>query len=469
MKLPSIFLDSLEGVSGYHREAFEAVHEWASPVTSVRLNPFKPVISSPDRTAAGEALEALYSTLTGNAEKTDPVPWCPHGYYLPDRPSFTLDPLWHGGAYYVQDASSMFLWHILAELTGGMSGLKTLDLCAAPGGKTTLLSGIPAIDLVVANEIIKSRVSILHENVVRWGAPQILVTSHDPVIFARTAGYFDLLVTDVPCSGSGLFRKDPAAVSEWSPDLVNLCSQRQRRILADALPSLKEGGILVYATCSYAREENEDILDFLCSAYEMESLPVSVDPAWGITETRSPEKRAEGYRFFPDKVKGEGFFIAALRQTKNFEDSHLKPSRVQMAPADEVAICRNWLRDEVQTTLFRRNEALVCLPEHLLMEYALLSSVLSFRKSGVRIGSVMKGTLVPDHEWALSTLRTPLAPEIDLTAAEALAYLRKQDLGQLPEHKGWAVVTFAGISLGLVKVLPQRVNNYYPVSWRILK
>ena len=218
MYLPPPLLASLQGVTGFNRAAFEAIHDSGEQVTSIRLNPFK--------------------SFAGHANwVTTPVPWCPAGRYLATRPSFTLDPVFHAGAYYVQEASSMFLWHALQQTVGNGGSSKVLDLCAAPGGKSSLLASYFSNGLVVANEVIKSRATVLVENMCKWGADQVIVTNNDPAHFKSVPGFFDVMVVDAPCSGSGLFRKDPAAVAEWSADNVQLCSQRQQRILADVLPA----------------------------------------------------------------------------------------------------------------------------------------------------------------------------------------------------------------------------------------
>ncbi|HEY1033070.1 MAG TPA: RsmB/NOP family class I SAM-dependent RNA methyltransferase, partial [Flavipsychrobacter sp.] len=226
--LPEILLKNLQGVKGFNKEAFIAAHQQAA-VTSVRLNPYK------------------VSGVFHNAEK---VPWCSEGRYLDARPVFTLDPLFHAGAYYVQEASSMFLQQALKATVPDNNNLRVLDLCAAPGGKSTLIASLLGKDsLLVSNEVIRTRASILEENMSRWGYMNTWVTSNDPKDFGKLKGYFDVIVVDAPCSGSGLFRKDERALGEWSEANVALCSGRQQRILADVWPALKEGGVLIYATC----------------------------------------------------------------------------------------------------------------------------------------------------------------------------------------------------------------------------
>lgn len=285
MILPASFLKSLEGIPGYDRDAFENVHEAGRQVTSLRINPGKWADPDIDKLIEG------FSLHQGRQIAASQIPWCVNGYYLSDRPSFTFDPYLHGGAYYVQEASSMFIGYALEKVCGKKKGLKALDLCAAPGGKTTLLASLPNISLLVSNELIRSRVPVLYENVVKWGAPHVFVSQNDPRDFQRLPGFFDILMVDAPCSGSGLFRRDPDAISEWSPNNVTLCSQRQQRILADAIPSLKDDGLLIYSTCSYSIEEDEHILDwlikehdFICSGVTLLYIcPIRYSPSFSRT------------------------------------------------------------------------------------------------------------------------------------------------------------------------------------------
>ena len=257
----------------------------AEPAVSVRVNPFKMTLAS---------LRAHFGPLAG-----DPVPWAPEeGLYLTGRPSFTFDPLFHAGAYYVQEASSMYVGRLfeqaLAQL-GRRAGLRVLDLCAAPGGKTTqLLSHLDERSMLVANEVVPARATVLAENVARWGCANVAVTSSDPSAFAALKDCFDVAVVDAPCSGEGMFRKDPRAVAEWSPDTVRLCVARQRRILADMWPSLRAGGFLIYSTCTFNPHENEENVDWMCQTLGGESLSLR--------------------HFYPGEDRGEGFFAALIRK-----------------------------------------------------------------------------------------------------------------------------------------------------------
>ncbi|HEX8060200.1 MAG TPA: RsmB/NOP family class I SAM-dependent RNA methyltransferase, partial [Cyclobacteriaceae bacterium] len=249
------------------------------------------------------------------------VSWCSTGIYLPERPVFTLDPNFHAGAYYVQEASSMFLEQAVKSSVDLSKPLRVLDLCAAPGGKSThLLQLISNESLLVSNEVIRSRAMILSENIQKWGKSNVIVTNNDPKDFTELNGYFDLIVVDAPCSGEGLFRKDEDAMQEWSDENVNLCSLRQRRILADVWPALKENGVLIYCTCTYNEAENENNLKWLSEQKDIELIDLPHFP--GVEKTT-------GYRFMPHKVKGEGFFIAAVRKKSQERSIRLRPGNLK--------------------------------------------------------------------------------------------------------------------------------------------
>ncbi|HEV7621873.1 MAG TPA: RsmB/NOP family class I SAM-dependent RNA methyltransferase, partial [Flavisolibacter sp.] len=296
-RLPQKLLDSLEQVKGFNRQQFIRAHEEKLPLTSIRINPAK--ISFEEFRNVSE-----FSFLKQ-------VPWSAYGYYLNQRPSFTFDPLFHAGCYYVQEPSSMFVEQALKQLMDLSKPLKVLDLCAAPGGKSTHIQSLLSKEsLLVTNEVIKSRCNILIDNIIKWGADNVIVTNNDPVAFQKLPGFFDIILVDAPCSGSGLFRKDEDAINEWSSNNVQLCCQRQQRILADVLPALRENGLLIYSTCSYSKEEDEDIMNWLEDEFELKNEPLNIQPGWNIIETEIPF----GYRFFPDQVEGEGLFLACFRK-----------------------------------------------------------------------------------------------------------------------------------------------------------
>ncbi|MGN7721579.1 methyltransferase RsmF C-terminal domain-like protein [Chitinophaga sp. 22620] len=452
--LPRALTDSLQGLPGFREEAFLQVHQSPERITSIRL-----------QTQKITDVSAVFPQL-----ETSPVPWARSGYYLSSRPSFTFDPLFHAGAYYVQEASSMFLEEAIRQVANTSVPLRALDLCAAPGGKSTLIQGaLHPESILVANEVIKTRAALLADNITRWGAPNVVVTNNDPRDFSRLPGYFDLLVVDAPCSGSGLFRRDPEAVEEWSRDNVILCSQRQQRILADALPALQPGGVLIYSTCSYSGEEDEEIMDWLVENFGMENIPLQLRPEWHIVETASTQHKALGYRFYPDQVKGEGFFIACFRKP----GTPAAPPKIKAGfsglPRKEAELVQPWLQDEREIALMAHKGEAIVLTAPLAKEIPLLQKQSYIRKAGVKAGQLTPRELVPDHQLALSTCISNNLPSMELSLEQALRYLRKEELVLDNVAKGWTLMRFNGKNLGWAKILPNRVNNYYPKEMRILK
>jgi 16S rRNA C967 or C1407 C5-methylase (RsmB/RsmF family)/NOL1/NOP2/fmu family ribosome biogenesis protein len=457
--LPPIFLESLEGLKGFDQPGFEKVHQSGEQVTSVRLNPLK--------------IKHISEATTIAACLEEKIPWTSNGYYLSQRPSFTLDPVFHSGAYYVQEASSMFLEQALRQSTDLSQPIKVLDLCAAPGGKSTLIQSlINNKSLLVCNELIKTRVNILTENITKWGAANVIVTNNHPKDFARLPEYFDVIVVDAPCSGSGLFRKDIAAIDEWSLQHVDSCGQRQQRILTDILPSLKERGILIYSTCSYSETEDEAIADWLVGERGLASSSISIKPDWNIVETQSKEHSAFGYRFYPDKIKGEGFFIAVFTKGEKTATAWQTPkykTKSEKLPGRDVPIVMPYLKDGENFFFVKQNEEVIAMPNHLENELAVIQFSLYIKKAGVTLGSIIRNQLIPDHSLALSTIHGSMLPSIEADRETALQYLRRQEIkintGVL---KDWVLLTYMHLPLGWIKILPNRINNYYPKDWRIL-
>jgi NOL1/NOP2/sun family putative RNA methylase len=462
LKVPPSLIDSLIGTAGFDQAAFEKVHQSGEQNTSIRFNQQKPVDKS-----------TIFPVQNNNeAVVISPVPWNACGCYLSVRPSFTADPLFHGGAYYVQEASSMFLEEALKQSIDLSKSIRVLDLCAAPGGKSTLLqSVIDDKSILVSNEVIKSRVTVLSENIAKWGAANVIVTNNDPKDFQRLPDYFDLIVVDAPCSGSGLFRKDPKAISEWSEQNVDLCSQRQQRILADILPSLKAGGTLIYSTCSYSPAEDEEICDWLIKHHPLSSIQFELKKEWNIIATSAPDSNAYGYRFYPNKLKGEGFFIAAFRKENPVgTDSRNLTAKVksERLTSKEIEVVKPWLRNGDDFFYLKQQDEVIAMPLHMENDLAIIQSALYIKKAGVKLGVIIRNELIPAHELALSNSISPLITAVELDKSTALQYLRKQEISIPLTYKGWVLITYLQIRLGWVKVLPNRINNYYPKEWRII-
>lgn len=457
MQLPSSLLAAIEHAKGFDKNAFKEVHESGEQVVSVRLNPVKWSIGN-------QKLDIHHSPFTIHSS----VPWSSAGYYLSERPLFTLDPLLHAGAYYVQEASSMFLEQAMKQTVDLSQPLIVLDLCAAPGGKSTLLQSIISKEsLLVSNEVIQSRVNILKENIIKWGAGNVVVTNNDPNAFSKLHGLFDVLVIDAPCSGSGLFRRDPEAINEWSVDNVNLCSQRQQRILADAWNCLKEDGVLIYSTCSYSKEEDEEILDWIRTRFSVESVKLKVEEEWNIDEVET-ETGAFGYRFWPYKVKGEGFFIAAFRKKEEADQLRIKIKSTQLASKQEAAIAANWINSAEGLTFIKQGQNIAAVPTQWNETIQYLMQELKVRYAGVELGTIAKNDLLPEHALALSTIINNVVTKVELSKEHALDYLRKNEIVVDQATKGWALATYNDHPLGWMKLLGNRINNYYPKEWRIL-
>lgn len=443
MQLPAALLNSLQGLKGFDKESFEEVHSSGDQITSIRLNPFK---------------KADFQN-----QKSE-IPWTEHGYYLETRPSFTFDPLFHAGCYYVQEASSMFLEQAFRKTTDLSKQLRVLDLCAAPGGKSTHIQSLISKDsLLVSNEVIRSRAAVLKDNIVKWGSPNVVVTNNDPKDFARLQNYFDVIVVDAPCSGSGLFRRDPGAITEWSENNVQLCSQRQQRILADIWPALKNDGILIYSTCSYSRQEDEEIVSWLKTEFSVAAITLPVDPGLGITISDG------GCRFWPDKVKGEGFFIACFQKKEGDDYVALKiKGKAEPITNKERTIINNWVKSD-GLSFVKHAETVYAWPEILYNDFNLLLGQLRVIYSGVLTGVLMRDKLVPDHALAMSDIFSASVGKIELAYEDAIKYLQRKELRLDTQFRGWHLAAFQGHPLGWINILPNRINNYYPKELRILK
>ncbi len=441
--LPKEFEDTLRGKLGESYEHFRTSLQQTPPV-SIRLNPNKPFI------LAGES-----------------VAWSRFGKYLKERPIFTLDPAIHAGAYYVQEASSMFLEQAITQTADVTKPIRVLDLCAAPGGKSThLLSLLHPESLLVSNEVIRSRATILAENIQKWGHMNVVVTNNDPEDFSRLTGFFDVIVVDAPCSGEGLFRKDPDAMQEWSLANVDLCSKRQRRILADVWPALKTNGVLIYCTCTYNQQENEENIQWLKEQHSIESIPLAIDKSWGSETIKT--KNIEGYRFYPHQVKGEGFFLSVIRKTEALQELRIKSKTRTATPSKKIQEqLQPWMVNE-SVKFYCWNDIVYAIPENQIEEIEFLIHHLKIVQAGTPFITAKHNKLIPEHAAALSIeLQKDHFQHIEVSLEEALHFLRKEpiQLGSTP--KGFALVTYNKLPLGWVNVLDNRSNNLYPKEWRI--
>ncbi len=403
----------------------------------------------------------------GLSSSAEQIPWCNTGIFLPERPSFTLDPIFHSGAYYVQEASSMFVEQAFRQIEHE-KGRIVLDLCAAPGGKSThLLSLLDAADLLISNEVIRSRVSVLDENIRKWGHQNVVISNNDPADFGDLEGLFDVILVDAPCSGEGLFRRDASAIEQWSVENTNMCATRQRRILGDIWPSLKNGGYLIYSTCTFNPEENEENLKWLAENNSVESIRIPLQESWGIDEMEF--NGLFGYRFLPHKVKGEGFFLTLIRKKEGADSYpfHRKTkTKLEKMPKQFTEI-RNWLTTN-DSELFAKSEFLIAFPESKIPVLNALAEQLRIISFGLPVAQFKKNDLLPEHTFALSVDRNQgIFETVELDLRESLLFLKKEEIRISSATKGWLLVQFRGVPLGFVKNLGNRANNYFPKEWRI--
>ena len=456
--------------------------------TSIRTNPFKPLKD-------GENLFRQTDNAVSPSDIADsptlrPVAWCPSGSYLSERPSFAHDPLWHAGAYYVQEAASMFIAQAYKVIDSTFSTdkvmgtpLKMLDLCAAPGGKSTLWrSLLPDEALLVANEPIRQRAQILAENLTKWGHPHTFVTQAFPDAFTSLEDTFDIIATDVPCSGEGMFRKDEQAREEWSPAAVISCADRQRDILTSVWPALKEGGFCVYSTCTFNREENEDLVAWACDTLGAELVEIPTDPAWNIAGDTTGRKLPV-YHFFPHRTEGEGLFLALLRKKKGemFNDRRKLQilldaregngrKRGAKSSVKPNATLLSWLHNAEDFT-FQCSEAGVwtAVPTAFVGIREQLAQVVPLLIGGIEIAEEKGKKLIPQHALAMSIAASSSAfPRVEIARDSALAYLHREAI-TLPAEapRGYVLLTYRGLPLGFANNLGNRANNLYPNEWRL--
>lgn len=448
--LPEGFLKRLRADESVDGEALAAALREA-PATGVRLNPRKPG-GKPDWLAGGER-----------------VPWCDDAFYLAERPDFTLTPSLHAGAFYVQDPSSTVHELIVSRLVG-TSPLRVLDLCAAPGGKSTAAAAsLPEGSLLVSNEVMPDRARILAENMLKWGFPGQFVTQASAEAIGGSGALFDIIILDAPCSGEGMMRKEPRAVTQWTPSLVTSCARLQRQIAADIMPALRPGGYLIYSTCTFSREENEENVRWLTETYGFESVDMWLD-ALGVAKGFNPELHT--YRFMPHLTRGEGLFVAVLR----LPEDGATPRRVREKPRrrekQKLPALPQWLERQEEYTPVAVGDKVMMLPSaHFDVYERLTEAGVRFLHAGVGLCTLKGREAVPQHSLALSTaLRGDAFPDIPLGDADALSYLRR-DLPSLSEGSptGYVTVSWRGHRLGFLKNLGTRANSLYPPAWRVRK
>ena len=458
-QLPEAFVQRMQQQLPDTYADFEAA--LAAPVpTSVRINRSK---------QPAAFAEAHFAGAT-------PVPWCPDACYLPERPRFVEDPHIFAGSYYVQEASSMLLHQAIEQHLKPQESqpLRVLDLCAAPGGKSTLLAAaLPADSLLLSNELVGKRVLPLVDNLTRWGLPNTWVSQQAPRYFTKPlANYFNCIVVDAPCSGEGMFRKDAGAVQQWSQKLVQQCANVQQEILSDILPCLRPGGLLVYSTCTFAPEEDEQQLQWL-QEQGLINLPLQLPQEWNITPIEAGN--AVGYRCIFHKTKGEGFFLSVFQKPAdglrgNLPSISKKHDKSSWLSRKSEPVVKPWLNKPEAFSYFTEGDQVVAIPKHLTDHYKLLYSLTRLRHAGVPLGQLSHNKLIPSHALAQSVEVSEQLPTRELNYAEAISYLRKEEVAASgSDAKGWLLASYQGQKLGWLKAVPGRLNNHYPKELRIRK
>ncbi|HOO95345.1 MAG TPA: rRNA cytosine-C5-methyltransferase [Proteiniphilum sp.] len=455
MKLPEDFILSMRSLLGYDSaQLFEAL-ESEAPVT-IRLNPHK----------------LKRNPLDFNLP-LQPVPWSDWGFYLKERPAFTFDPLFHAGYYYVQEASSMFVEQVARQLV--KEPAICLDLCGAPGGKSvSLLSSLPEGSLLVSNELVRQRANILSETLTKYGVSTSVVTNNRARDFNAFPELFDLILVDAPCSGEGMFRKDPVAIEEWSTQNVAMCASRQKDILADVWPALKPGGLLVYSTCTFNIAENEENALWAIDSLGASFVEVAIEEAWGITP--SLVRDAVCYRFLPQKVNGEGLFVTLLRKRESVEPEidqkslhSLKKGRQKPSPfMKDISDFAPWVINPERYRFIESDNRISALPVTHLETMLLLKERLKVLSMGISIGERKGKNLIPSHSLAMSSeLNREAFICCELSYSQAVAFLRKEAITLSDATRGFVLLTYHHEPIGFVKNIGNRANNLYPNEWRI--
>jgi 16S rRNA C967 or C1407 C5-methylase (RsmB/RsmF family)/NOL1/NOP2/fmu family ribosome biogenesis protein len=436
--LPPSFLEQLKENLGAELDDFISALNSTSPI-SIRYNPAK----------AG----ALSKTASR-------VSWATDAYYLEERISFTSDPLFHAGAYYVQEASSMLIEQAFIKAFPTLKPQLVIDLCAAPGGKSThLLSLMNQQGILISNEIHPQRNSILRQNLARWGFSNNIITQLPSAAFRKLEETVDLVLCDAPCSGEGLFRKDHNAIQEWSSDNVQVCAQRQSDLLERAGELVKAGGFLIYSTCTYNRFENDDQVQKLMNSEQWEVIDLELEFTGAL-------KTKYGWQCYPHRVKGEGFYLTLLHkvsgESRSISSQKSKGQSEKFKLESELGIPVGYSPNRIGSLWH-------ILPVEIAANMAALCDLLPVKSAGIPFGEAKGQDFIPAPELALSILELEDVPVIELNKEEALRFLRCDAVIRPERQRGWNLITYQNFRLGWVKVLQGRINNYFPKQWRILK
>ena len=459
--IPKDFLETSVSIFGRESEEFLASLD-SEPSLGIHIN--------------AEKMQKTGVVIPDNAER---VEWTSNGFYLKSRPRFTFDPFLHAGAYYVEEPSSMFVEKALNYIQKDIRIDRALDLCAAPGGKSIMIRNSMKGGLLVSNEPLSKRAAVLTENLAKWGNPDIIVTSDFPEAFDGLTGFFDLIATDVPCSGEGMFRKDETARSEWSKANVENCVQRQRDILRTIWPTLRKGGYIIYSTCTFNRREDEENVLFIANELGAKIINLETDADWHICGDTTG-RNLPVYHFFPHKTRGEGFFLALLKKTSDTppaENRKSKKKKPETVSADGFA---KWINCKENFDFHKSKDGITALRKAFADDYAAISEKLNVICAGVRVCTEKpakfsnsarkpKPQFVPAPGLALSScLNRKAFPDISLNYSDAIKFLRGESIPPtVYAPRGWVTVSYRNLPLGFANNVGSRLNNSYPPAWRI--
>ena len=448
MALPEEFVKYTSQLMG--EKLFEKLCEGLEeqPPVSIRLNPLK--CNKED-----VSIEGFRSR----------VAWCPStGMYMNDRPSFTFDPLFHSGVFYVQEASSMFIDNVIRQVIS--EPVTMLDLCAAPGGKTTACrAALPEGSLVVCNEPIRTRANILSENIQKFGHEDVIVTNNYPRDYRKSGIVFDVILADVPCSGEGMFRKDSNAIAEWSVHNVEACRKLQREIIEDIWPCLKPGGIMIYSTCTFNAKENEENVEWITGELGAEFLKIDTEDGWNITGALKSDIPA--YRFIPGVSEGEGLFMCVMRKNGQPQENN-KPMTTKQRNKNKATINLP-LKDNENFNVVEKGDKIMAIPKVWMHIYDAAAKKMNIIHAGITVGTRKGDKIIPDQSLALSVcLDRKKYCCVDLTYKQAVSYLRKETITLTSDvPKGFVLFTYKNVPVGFGKNVGNRVNNLFPQEWKI--
>lgn len=442
-KLPEAFIQRIRDQLGNEADSFFLALSQPSP-TSIRLHHLKG-----------------HSSFTN----VDNVPWCDEGYYLESRPFFHMDPHWHGGAYYVQEASSMILDYVVGQINEGSQPKIWLDACAAPGGKTGILAKhLNDHDVLVANEVVSQRRSVLWENLYKAGYKNVFITGEPSSAFKQP--FADIILVDAPCAGEGMMRKEPEAIKQWSESLVRECSLMQQRIVNDVMKALLPGGYLIYSTCSYSEAENIGNVSRFINESSLSSMQIHFPKEWNITTIGTNE--ITGYQLFPHKVKGEGLFIAVLKKEAS-EEYPMQKTKRQRSSFESAP---DWLTDQI-------NSAEKLVIQNDSANYSFIGAEAEIKANELlrlfpkaelvaEAGLLKRKDFIPSHFLAMSGMHSLNTERIDLSLEQSLDYLERNTT-TLPSGRaaGWYLISYQNTTLGWAKNTPQGWKNHYPLNWRL--